>query len=74
MDSRAQKPRKAKTEKSPCDPHTSPIAKPPEPDASYARGGRVKKTGAAKLRKDEVLPPSRLVLDGAGPSLGAQFF
>ena len=38
------------------------------------RGGRVRKTGAAKLRKDEVLPPSRLVLDGAGPSLGAQIF
>ena len=41
MDSHAQKPHKSKTgKKSPCDQHTSPTAKPPEPDTSYARGGR----------------------------------
>ena len=62
MDSRAQKPNKSKTgKKSPCDQHTSPTAKPPEPDTSYARGGRVKKTGAAKLHKDEVVLPVAVV-------------
>ena len=62
MDSRAQKPHKSKTgKKSPCDQHTSPTAKPPEPDTSYARGGRVKKTGAAKLHKDEVVLPVAVV-------------
>ena len=62
MDGRAQKPHKSKTgKKSPCDQHTSPTAKPPEPDTSYARGGRVKKTGAAKLHKDEVVLPVAVV-------------
>ena len=62
MDSHAQKPHKSKTgKKSPCDQHTSPNANPPEPDTSYARGGRVKKTGAAKLHKDEVVLPVALV-------------
>ena len=41
--------------------NTSPTAKPPEPDTSYARGGRVKKTGAAKLHKDEVVLPVAVV-------------
>ena len=62
MDSRAQKPHESKTgKKSPCDQHTSPTAKPPEPDTSYARGGRVKKTGAAKLHKDEVVLPVAVI-------------
>ena len=58
MDSHAPKPHKAKTRKSPCEQHT---ANPPEPDTSYARGGRVKKTGAAKLHKDEVVLPVAVV-------------
>ena len=33
--------------------------KPPDP--SYAKGGRVKKTGCAKLHKDEIVLPVSLV-------------
>lgn len=36
--------------------------KPPKPpDLSYAKGGRVKKTGSAKLHKDELVLPTGLV-------------